>query len=84
MQVTTRVSRDGNSEEDNAKLVPALGDSWAHACTNRVILFWEGSERRAHLYKSPRLPVGTASYDVTADGVRGVRRTGTKRPLPES
>ena len=57
--------------------MPALGESWAHACTNRIILHWEGDQRLAHLYKSPRLPTGTATYDVTADGVRGIKK---KRP----
>lgn len=60
-----------------ARLVPALGESYAHACTTRVILSWEEDVRTAYLYKSPRLPQGRARYTVTGGGVRDVR--GTKR-----
>ena len=35
-QVTVKPERDGT-----ARLVPALGESYAHACTTRVILSWE-------------------------------------------
>lgn len=68
-QVTTKVL-DNNR---GSKLVPALGDSWAHAATSRVILYWEDQTRNAFLYKSPWLPAKTAEYHVTADGVRGRR-----------
>ena len=61
-----------------ARLVPALGESYAHACATRVILSWEDDTRVAYLYKSPRLPQGRARYTVTQGGVRDVR--GTKRP----
>ena len=61
-----------------ARLVPALGESYAHACATRVILSWEEDTRVAYLYKSPRLPQGRARYTVTQGGVRDVR--GTKRP----
>lgn len=74
-QVTTKVLGD-----DRAKLVPALGESFAHAATTRLVLFWEGPERRAHLFKSPRLPPGTAAFVVTADGIRALRH---KRPAEE-
>mmetsp|Transcript_37411 Transcript_37411/g.62981 ORF Transcript_37411/g.62981 Transcript_37411/m.62981 type:complete len:355 (+) Transcript_37411:330-1394(+) len=67
-QVTTRILAGGAS-----KLVPALGESFAHACTTRVILFWDNGERNAQLYKSPRLPPGTVAYSVTEDGIRGTR-----------
>lgn len=26
-------------------MVPALGESWGHACANRILLFWDGSQR---------------------------------------
>ncbi|CAG9460369.1 unnamed protein product [Pedinophyceae sp. YPF-701] len=68
-QVTTKFTGEGLS-----RLVPALGDSWAHAATNRVILFWQGSQRFAHMYKSASLPARTVPYFVTADGIRGARR----------
>lgn len=73
-QVTTKVL-DNNR---GSKLVPALGDSWAHAATSRIILFWQQQSRNAFLYKSPWLPARTAEYYVTADGIRG--RRPPKRP----
>jgi hypothetical protein len=39
--------------------VPALGEAWSHAATNRVVLFWKDGERCAHLLKSPSLMNGT-------------------------
>eukprot|EP00238_Polyblepharides_amylifera_P008740 CAMPEP_0196575850 /NCGR_PEP_ID=MMETSP1081-20130531/5236_1 /TAXON_ID=36882 /ORGANISM="Pyramimonas amylifera, Strain CCMP720" /LENGTH=355 /DNA_ID=CAMNT_0041894269 /DNA_START=470 /DNA_END=1537 /DNA_ORIENTATION=+ len=66
-QVTTRVSAIGGQ----SALVPALGESFAHACTTRIILFWRNGQRNANLHKSPRLPQGVASYIVTQDGIRG-------------
>jgi hypothetical protein len=54
------------------------GDSWAHAATSRIILYWQEQTRHAFLYKSPWLPAKTAEYHVTADGIRG--RRPHKRP----
>ena len=68
-QVTVKPQRDGP-----ARLVPALGESYAHACTTRVILSWENDERVAFITKSPRLPQARAKYAVTAGGIRDVRR----------
>ena len=50
-----------------------VGESWAHASTNRVILFWKEQQRMAFLYKSPSLPAKSAEYCVTREGVRGLR-----------
>lgn len=67
-QVTTKVLDNGGS-----KLVPALGESWGHAASTRVILHWgPDNERHAHLFKSPFLPPATARYGVTPDGIRNV------------
>lgn len=65
-QVTTKFS--GGS----SKLVPALGESWSHACTNRLILYWANGERHAYMFKSPSLPSVTASFAVTLEGIRGL------------
>mmetsp|Transcript_18554 Transcript_18554/g.60451 ORF Transcript_18554/g.60451 Transcript_18554/m.60451 type:complete len:337 (+) Transcript_18554:212-1222(+) len=65
-QVTTKFGKDGRAWQ-----APALGDSFAHACTTRVILFWQEGQRFAHLFKSPRLPQDTAAFAVTPDGIRG-------------
>lgn len=50
------------------------GNSWAHAATNRVILYWKEQQRWACLYKSPCLPARAAEYMITRDGVRGRRQ----------
>ncbi len=62
-QVTTKVGSTGGY------LAPALGDSWAHACTSRVMLFWEEGSRFARLYKSPSRKCDTVPYDIQAEGV---------------
>uniref|UniRef100_A0A8C9VTG1 DNA repair protein RAD51 homolog 3 n=1 Tax=Scleropages formosus TaxID=113540 RepID=A0A8C9VTG1_SCLFO len=58
-QMTTKV---GNGQ---SKLVPALGESWGHAATQRLILHWEGQQRLASLYKSPSHPEATVPYQIT-------------------
>ena len=82
-QVTTRLAGGGGGGGGGAaaaapRLVPALGDTWAHAATSRVILHWRGGARHAFLYKSPSQPAASAEYTVTKDGVRG--RRAPKRP----
>ncbi|PSC75198.1 Sodium hydrogen exchanger 7 [Micractinium conductrix] len=71
-QVTTKLGGDrgegSSAAEVAARLVPALGDSWAHAATSRVILHWHEGRRRAFLYKSPTQPACGAEYAITADG----------------
>ncbi|CAM9368832.1 unnamed protein product, partial [Discosporangium mesarthrocarpum] len=66
-QMTTKVV---TGVEGKSSMVPALGESWAHAATNRVLLFWNGEERFAELLKSPRLPRRTVRFSVTASGIR--------------
>jgi len=70
-QITTKVAADGGVGSTRAKLVPALGESWAHMATSRLILFWSGEQRYAHLHKSPSRPAATVPYFVTAAGIRG-------------
>ncbi|GIZ04834.1 hypothetical protein CEXT_306711 [Caerostris extrusa] len=45
-QMTTKIHEDGNST-----LIPALGESWGHACTIRCILSWNEEKRQVHLFK---------------------------------
>ena len=80
-QVTTRV----NDATGSAQVVPALGDSWAHACNVQAMLEWRDGERHARLYKGAMSEA--VPYVVTADGVRakpkpavGGEATGVKRP----
>lgn len=74
--VTTRVMAEGKS-----RLVPALGDSWAHAATNRVLCYWQDGKRHAYVFKSPFLPAAGAEFTVSSDGIRGhaPRNQGVKR-----
>lgn len=73
--VTTKIMGEGKS-----RLVPALGDSWAHAATNRVLCYWQDAKRHAYVFKSPFLPAAGAEYQVNSDGIRGSRKShGVKR-----
>ncbi|XP_017538016.1 DNA repair protein RAD51 homolog 3 isoform X1 [Pygocentrus nattereri] len=63
-QITTKVS-NGQS-----KLVPALGESWGHAATQRLILRWDGAKRLASLFKSPSRKEATVEYQLTDQGFR--------------
>ncbi|XP_029994107.1 LOW QUALITY PROTEIN: DNA repair protein RAD51 homolog 3-like [Sphaeramia orbicularis] len=64
-QMTTRVQQGGQSQ-----LVPALGDSWGHAATLRLLLQWAGSQRMATLFKSSCHMDTTVQYQITSDGFR--------------
>ncbi|PKA57992.1 DNA repair protein RAD51 like 3 [Apostasia shenzhenica] len=63
-QVTTKCT------EGTFQLTLALGDTWSHACTNRIILYWNGNDRHAYLDKSPALPSASAPFLVTCKGIR--------------
>ncbi|KAF5833892.1 DNA repair protein RAD51 3 [Dunaliella salina] len=64
-QVTTRIL-----ENEQAKLVPALGESWGQAASTRVILNWQGNQRFAYIHKSPSMPPAAAPYKVGPKGIR--------------
>eukprot|EP00039_Didymoeca_costata_P003433 m.67672 g.67672 ORF g.67672 m.67672 type:complete len:355 (+) comp11906_c0_seq4:140-1204(+) len=64
-QMTTKKNANGKSQ-----LVPALGESWGHASTLRVILYCKDGVRKACLYKSPFMQEGTIEYAITVDGIR--------------
>jgi len=88
-QVTTRFGsdREGRDDGGEGRIVPALGETWAHASTNRIMLFWRDGVRQAHLFKSTSLRNDTVPFKVTAEGIRSVHH-GTaasgKRPREES
>lgn len=71
-QMTTRI---GSSE---SLLVPALGESWGHAATNRIILHWERLQRFAALYKAPNQKDITVQFQITHDGFRDVQAAETE------
>ncbi|KAJ3326431.1 DNA repair protein rad51c [Blyttiomyces sp. JEL0837] len=66
-QMTTQIIKVGSIEKSS--LVPALGESWGHACTVRVLLFWKHNVRHALLAKSPNMPERIVKYDVTSGGI---------------
>eukprot|EP00802_Teleaulax_amphioxeia_P011352 Tamp_11384.p1 GENE.Tamp_11384~~Tamp_11384.p1 ORF type:complete len:384 (+),score=95.44 Tamp_11384:49-1152(+) len=74
-QVTTKITEKGTK----SFLAPALGDTWAHACTSRVMLYWDQGQRYASLYKSPSRKSNTVAYCVTAEGIRGVSRKRSRK-----
>lgn len=63
-------------EDSGGVLVPALGESWGQASSTRVILFWEGPQRYAHLLKASAAPEGAAA---AAAGLRLQQRQGAQR-----
>ncbi|KAK7485386.1 hypothetical protein BaRGS_00023334 [Batillaria attramentaria] len=67
-QMTTRFT-PGLS---GTQLMPALGESWGHACTVRLVLYWQDGQRHAMLYKSPSRRETTVLYQITTGGVRDV------------
>ena len=85
--LTTKVgkSNDNNTtEKGDVRLVPALGESWAHAITTRMILdFCKDPEtvsdnqniRHCNLVKSPHKPAGHALFQVTEKGIRGFEKS---------
>lgn len=66
-QITTKFEGQGSSS--SSFLAPALGETWAHACTSRVMLYWQDGQRYARLYKSPSRKNDCVPYMVTPDGV---------------
>ncbi|KAL5113041.1 hypothetical protein TcWFU_010038 [Taenia crassiceps] len=74
-QITTKFFTDATSATTHSTLVPALGDSWGHICSVRLLLsktegFNAEQRRTARLLKHPGQPPGTATYQVTAGGIR--------------
>ncbi|XP_050407985.1 DNA repair protein RAD51 homolog 3 isoform X2 [Patella vulgata] len=68
-QMTTKV-RSGAGSSGQSHLVPALGESWGHASTIRLILHWVGNVRYALLYKSPSRKEKDVPYQITVGGIR--------------
>ncbi|XP_048375306.1 DNA repair protein RAD51 homolog 3 isoform X2 [Sphaerodactylus townsendi] len=66
-QMTTKIGQKHSS------LIPALGESWGHAATIRIILHWENKQRLATLYKSPSQKESTVPYCVTPHGFRDIQ-----------
>nr|XP_001500693.5 DNA repair protein RAD51 homolog 3 [Equus caballus] len=63
-QMTTKIDRN------QALLVPALGESWGHAATIRLIFHWDQKQRLATLYKSPSQKESAVLFQITPQGFR--------------
>ncbi|XP_029068049.1 DNA repair protein RAD51 homolog 3 isoform X2 [Monodon monoceros] len=63
-QMTTKI------DKNQALLVPALGESWGHAATIRLIFHWDQKRRLATLYKSPSQKDATVPFQITPQGFR--------------
>ncbi|XP_006722064.1 DNA repair protein RAD51 homolog 3 isoform X1 [Homo sapiens] len=64
-QMTTKIDRN------QALLVPALGESWGHAATIRLIFHWDRKQSRlATLYKSPSQKECTVLFQIKPQGFR--------------
>lgn len=63
-QMTTRI------KGAQSQLVPALGDSWGHAPTIRLLLQWAGSQRLAAILKSPCHMDSVIQYQINSEGFR--------------
>ncbi|XP_077021062.1 DNA repair protein RAD51 homolog 3 isoform X3 [Tamandua tetradactyla] len=75
-QMTTKFDRN------QASLVPALGESWGHAATIRLIFHWDQKQSRlATLYKSPSQKESTSLFQITSQGFRDAV-VATARSLP--
>ncbi|XP_059525618.1 DNA repair protein RAD51 homolog 3 isoform X5 [Myotis daubentonii] len=64
-QMTTKI------DKNQAMLIPALGESWGHAATIRLIFHWDQKQSRlATLYKSPSQKESTVPFQITTQGFR--------------
>lgn len=72
-QMTTKFGNGGAVSTTESRLVPALGESWAHATTTRLVLSvspQSQTHRICKLVKSPHRPCGIATYKVLECGIR--------------
>ncbi|KAK9792999.1 hypothetical protein WJX73_005778 [Symbiochloris irregularis] len=78
-QVTTKVL-----EEDVSKLIPALGDTWAHAVTNRIMLHWQDEARESgfkHMCAACKLRLFGKCHDATVACKPHIRRAFQHSPF---
>ena len=105
-QMTTKVihknnnNYSGSSSSLSSRLVPALGESWAHATTTRILLTDGGgggksssdsssnnsqaSVKTFTLVKSPNLPQGKAQYEILSCGIRDPQKPKQPRTTESS
>ena len=64
-QMTTRITKEANSNGTSSTLVPALGETWAHLANIRIVLSWKHTRRCVSITKSSYLPDATIFYKIT-------------------
>mmetsp|Transcript_14318 Transcript_14318/g.17394 ORF Transcript_14318/g.17394 Transcript_14318/m.17394 type:complete len:409 (-) Transcript_14318:155-1381(-) len=85
-QMTTKIGAmtNNNNSSSDSRFVPALGESWAHSTTTRILLTFDNystnhiddndndrhQRRVCKLVKSPHRAAGSARFSVTEFGVR--------------
>ncbi|CAB9525025.1 and recombination protein RadA [Seminavis robusta] len=76
-QMTTKVATTANTTDTESVLVPALGESWAHATTTRLLIASEtnnNNNRTCTLTKSPNRPSGVSTFKILEAGIRDIDR----------
>ena len=77
---TSDVTVNSDISNNPTRLIPALGESWAHSTTTRLLLMTDSrdSNRLDHhqrrickLVKSPHKPAGSAAFSISEFGIRG-------------
>lgn len=81
-QMTTKINGD------SSRVVPALGESWAHAVTTRLVIeqqqqHYQESIRLCRLVKSPHKPCSVSYFDVREIGIRDVPKQATGKDMVE-
>lgn len=66
------------------KLVPALGESWGHSATQRLLLHWNGTQRLVSVFKSPNNMECSVPYSITRQGFRDTHHTSPLASRPFS
>jgi len=61
-QMTTKVYQ---GSDKGPKFVPCLGESWGHACSNRIILQQQRGVRYAWLYKMVYVKQTKVPFQIT-------------------
>lgn len=70
--VTNQVTGDFTSCLDGNGMRPALGLSWSHCISQRLVITRHEEARRRQLKVafSPYLPAGMCTFQVTSEGIR--------------
>ena len=55
--------------QHDSQIVPALGNTWSHCVTTRILLHSTGISRQLVIAKSPCSPMVELEYEITQAGV---------------